>query len=337
MIKSIKFIILIIVIAGVFSFIYYKNVINSSLNNSSEKKVFTILPGDGVSKIALKLKAENLIDSETFFKIYVKQSKKDKDLKAGKYSIASNMSIVEIVDVLVVGGVLNEEITIKIVEGWNNKDIAEYFDSIGFSGEKFSEIVKKTNEKSEKFEFLDSIKKGYDLEGYLFPDTYRIFKNASEDEIIDKMLETLDGKLTQKMFDDIKIQKKTLYEIMTMASIIQKEVRSEKDMKLVSGVFWNRIKNSKPLQSCATLAYILGVNKKQYSLEDTQINSPYNTYKNQGLPPGPICNSGFQAIEAAIYPEKSDYFYFLSSFEDGKTIFSKTYNEHLRNKAKYLK
>jgi UPF0755 protein len=108
-------------------------------------------------------------------------------------------------------------------------------------------------------------------------------------------------------------------------------------MKIVSGIFWDRIKNGEALGSCATLAYILGVNKPQYSLEDTRIESPYNTYKYRGLPPGPIANPGFNAINAAIYPEFTDYNYFLSDPETGKTIYSRTLDEHNANKYRYLK
>ncbi len=321
----------------VFGYFYYKNTIQSSVSNSAEQVIFVVEKGNSVNQIASKLKKKELIKSDSFFKIYAKQSNRDTDLKAGKYSISPNLSIIEIVDKLTKGNILNEEKTIKITEGWNNKEIADYFNTIELSGDKFLEIVKKKKEKSSVFDFLENIKDGYDIEGFLFPDTYRIYKNSSEDEIVNKMLENFNTKLTPEMRNDIKKQSKTIYEIITMASVIQKEVRSKKDMKLVSGVFWNRINNSKPLESCASLAYILGENKKQYSLEDTKIKSPYNTYRNQGLPPGPISNPGFEAIDAAIYPTRSDFFYFLSSFEDGQTIFSKTYDEHLRNKAKYLK
>jgi len=108
-------------------------------------------------------------------------------------------------------------------------------------------------------------------------------------------------------------------------------------MKIVSGIFWDRIKNGQPLESCATLAYILGQNKPQYSIEDTKTDSPYNTYLILGLPPSPISNPGLQAIKAAIYPEYTKYNYFLNRQDTGETIFSVDYDEHLRNKAKYLK
>ena len=120
-----------------------------------------------------------------------------------------------------------------------------------------------------------------------------------------------------------------------MASIIEREVRSDEDRKVVSGIFWNRIKAGQALQSCATLSFILGVSKKQYSIADTQIKSPYNTYLNTGLPPGPISNPGLSTIEAAINPQDSQFNYFLSDPETGLTIFSKSFEEHNANKAKY--
>jgi len=151
------------------------------------------------------------------------------------------------------------------------------------------------------------------------------------------MLSNFDSKFTPEMRAEIENQGKTVYEIVTMASIIQKEVRSEKDMKMVSGIFWNRIKNGQALESCATLAYILGENKPQYTYEDTRIDSPYNTYMNRDLPPGPIANPGIEAIKAAIWPTDSNYNFFLSSSDGGETIYSRTFEEHVRNKEKYLR
>ena len=138
------------------------------------------------------------------------------------------------------------------------------------------------------------------------------------------------------MKKEITSQKKTIFQILTMASILEKEVSSAKDFKIVSGIFWNRIANGQPLQSCATLAYILGINKPQYSYEDTQVESPYNTYKYQGLTPGPISNPGINTINAAINPEKTIYNYFLTDPKNkNNTVYSTTYQEHVANKLKF--
>ena len=137
------------------------------------------------------------------------------------------------------------------------------------------------------------------------------------------------------MRDDIQNQGESIFEVVTMASVLEKEVRTAEDMKIASGIFWDRIGVGMPLQSCATIAYVLGTEKKQYSIADTQTPSPYNTYLNKGLPPGPIDNPGMNSILAAIYPTKTEYNYFLTDPATGRTIFSKTLEEHAANKAKY--
>jgi UPF0755 protein len=121
-----------------------------------------------------------------------------------------------------------------------------------------------------------------------------------------------------------------------MASILEKEVKDEADMKLVADIFWRRLENGQRLESCATLAYALGQNKPQYSYEETRLASPYNTYINDGLPPGPICNPSLKAIRSAIYPTANDYNFFLNRPDNGQTIFSRTFEEHKLNKDKYL-
>lgn len=228
------------------------------------------------------------------------------------------------------------EKSITIIEGWNLKNIDEYLattEGLKVQGRLTDFRIK---DFKENYDFLSDAPGEYDLEGYLFPDTYRIFASTTNEEIARKMLDNFASKLSAEMQTEIKKQGKTLWEIITMASIVEKEVRSEKDMKIVSGIFWDRIKNGQALESCATLAYVLGVNKSQYSYEDTRIKSPYNTYINRGLPPGPIANPGLKAIEAAINPTYTEYNYFLSRPDNGETVWSKTYEEHVKNKQKYL-
>jgi UPF0755 protein len=154
------------------------------------------------------------------------------------------------------------------------------------------------------------------------------------DDLLNTIFENFDSKIDDSLMAEIKRQGKSLHEIIIMASLIEKEVKTYEDKKLVSGVLWNRESIGMPLQSCSTITYITG--KKAVSTEDTKIDSPYNTYLYYGLPLGPISNPGLDSIKAAIYPKKSDYFYFLSTPE-GETIFSKTLIEHNIAKEKYLK
>jgi len=182
------------------------------------------------------------------------------------------------------------------------------------------------------------------LEGFLFPDTYYFSFGFSGAEVVKKMKDNFDKKVNQEIREEIKRQGKTLFEIITMASMIEKEVRTLEDKKLVSGLLWKRLKTNMPLQVDATIAYILTKEGKgEWTFEEMRreiakardIDSPYNTYKYRGLPVGPISNPGLESILAAVYPEDSEYWYYLSTPE-GETIFSKTLDEHNRARAKYF-
>ncbi|MDP3837210.1 MAG: endolytic transglycosylase MltG [bacterium] len=252
---------------------------------------------------------------------------------------------------------LREEKTVRFIEGWTNKEMSQYLEGqglwqseevlavIGFPQVDYSRETELPAplDLSERYDFLKDKPTNRGLEGYLYPDTYRVFAASSTPaELVIKMLDNLNRRLTPQMREDIASQGRTVYEIMTMASILEREApinyatSDNKDARIISGIFWDRIKVGQALQSCASLAYILGVNKPQYSAEDTMIESPYNTYKYRGLPPGPISNPGILAIEAAIYPTKTNYNYFLTPAGTSDIIYAATYQEHLNNKYKYL-
>lgn len=306
-------------------------------------KIFAIEKGQGVNEISANLKEEGFIKNCFIFETFVWSKKMESKFKAGEYVLNTGMNMAEIAKKLTEGHVLSQEREIKIIEGWNVKDIADYLEKEGVAEkEEFLEIVndeewKRSTAASSELGFLSQITEGKSLEGFLFPDTYRVYKNADALDVIDKMLTNFGVKVDEKMRADIKAQNKDLYDIIIMASIIEKEVTSVEDMKMVSDIFWRRIEAGIPLQSCATIAYVLGKNKEQYTYEDTRVESEYNTYMNRGLPPGPICNPGFNAIKAAIYPEENSYWYFLSKSSNGETVFSKSLDEHNANKIKYLK
>jgi UPF0755 protein len=242
------------------------------------------------------------------------------------------MTIPEITEKFVSGDVIEEQIT--IIEGWNLKEIAQYLGEKEFSEEEFFELAKK--DFSPEFDFLKDKSKDMNLEGYIFPDTYEIQKDESLEDILTKTLQNLDKKLTLEMREEINRQGKTIFEIITMASMIEKEVKGFEDKKIVSGILWKRLENNIPLQVDAMISYITGKKSANISIEETKIDSPYNTYKYKGLPLGPISNPGLESILASIYPESSEYWYYLSAPE-GKTIFSKTLGEHNIAKEKYLK
>ncbi len=239
------------------------------------------------------------------------------------------------------------EYTVKILEGWSINDIATYLEKENiFEYDEFIMATKPENYEEDlvlRFSFLDDKPEEADLQAYLYPDTYRIFTDSKPEDLVVRMLENFNRKLTEEMRQEISRQGKTIYEILNMAALIEKEapinyISSDNyHAKMISGIFWQRIKNGQALQSCATLAYILGVNKEVYTTADTRVESPYNTYLYRGLPPTPITNPGILAIEAAIFPIDNDYNFFLTPTGTRDIIYSKTHDEHVLNKAKYLR
>lgn len=235
------------------------------------------------------------------------------------------------------------EKTVKIIEGTNDHEIAAILEKDDLvSMADFNQAIK-ADYSTTTYPFLADKPAKADLEGFLYPDTYRFYASTTATEVIAKMLDNFQSKLTPKMQADIKAQGKSLYQILIMASIVEKEAAikysqpdNNQTARLIAGIFWKRIQQGQRLQSCATLAYALGVNKEQYTDADTKIDSSYNTYLIPGLPPTPIANPGILAIEAAIYPLKSDYNYFLTPTGSQTMVFSKTYSEHLKNKVQYL-
>jgi UPF0755 protein len=174
------------------------------------------------------------------------------------------------------------------------------------------------------------------LEGYLFPDTYRIFATATAEDIVIKMLDNFAVKVVAELQSALAEKNLSWAEVVTLASIVEKEVSLPVDRRLVADLFWRRLQDNYPLQSDATVNFVTNKGLIQPSLADTQVDSLYNTYQNIGLPPGPICNPGLASLEAVVYPLSNTYYFFLTTKSDGQVIYSHTYEEHLQNKAKYL-
>ncbi|MDI6778229.1 MAG: endolytic transglycosylase MltG [Patescibacteria group bacterium] len=298
-------------------------------------QTFEIKEGEGVKEIGKRLEKSQLVKNDFYFNYYIWKTGSRGKIQAGKYELRGSLTIPEIVQVLSMGEIIPNEIKVTFPEGTNAKQMSDILKNKGFDGDAFLQKVKGGEGVKIDYEFFESKPKKANLEGFLFPDTYIFWRDAGSESIVNRMLLNFDEKMTPEMREEIKKQKRTIYEIITMGSILEKEVKTPEDMKIASGIFWDRIEAGMPLQSCATIAYVLGKEKKQYTYEDTRAPSPYNTYSNNGLPPGPITNPGMNSIRAAIYPAKTDYNYFLTDPETGKTIFSKTIEEHEQNKTKY--
>jgi len=301
------FITLIVAVILLSVFFVYQGIYYPIEPGSDETVMFLVKKGEGAKEISINLKKQGLIRYSSLFRIYALIEDKAEELKAGEYQLSFSMNVPEIVNKLASGDRIKKIIT--IIEGWTIKDIANYLE----------------------VEELDS-----DLEGYLFPDTYEISPEDGIEEIIEKMLANFDKKLTLELREEITSQGKTIHEIVIMASLVEKEVRTFEDKKIVSGILWKRIESNMPLQVDATITYITGRKSTEILKEELEIDSPYNTYKYKGLPFGPICNPGMESILAAIYPETSEYWFYLSTPE-GETIFSKTLKEHSETRLKHLK
>ena len=337
MVKKLLLLLIILFFVGFILWHY----LNTAIGEESQAINFIVNKGESIKQVSQNLKQAKLIKSPLFFRYLI--WRQQASIKAGEYLINPKLTTKEIINLLVKGEVINQETTIRIIEGWNIGEIEQYFKkNNSISNVNFLKLasaqLKNWPFSFIKPKFLNNAPATANLEGFLFPDTYRIFKDATAADAITKMLKNFDSKLTKQMRDDIAQQNKSIYQIIIMASLVEKEVRTSEDMQTVAGIFWNRIKDGQALESCATLAYILGEKKVQYSAADTQVDSPYNTYRNLGLPPGPIANPGLNSIKAAIYyPKYTQYNYFLSRPDTGETVYSKTLEEHNLNKYKYLK
>ncbi|MDO8443682.1 MAG: endolytic transglycosylase MltG [Candidatus Azambacteria bacterium] len=333
--KKIAYAILIFfVVAFTALFIFWWK-IRTPLNSAGEIRIFKVEKGESAQTIAENLKNNGFIKSPFLFRLYVFLSLDQYNLKPGEYELSPNMSVRDIGDILALGG--TNEVLIVIPEGFNLKQVEDRLIRANLA--KPNALVnfrpKAGPPLADKFlEILSDKPISASLEGYLFPDSYRFFKDAVLSDVVSKMVNNLSDKLTPDLKMAIKNSSHSTYEILTMASLVEKEVSKDSDRPVVAGILWKRLKAGMPLQVDATLVYITGRN--EIGDADKKIDSRYNTYFYRGLPKGPISNPGISAIKAAIYPETSPYWYYLSA-KDGTTIFSKTLEEHNRNRAIWLK
>ncbi len=317
--------------------IFFLVEINSPAGKSNAQTEFSIRDGENLAMIARNLKEKQLIKSEFLFKVSAAIGGVDDKLKAGDYLLSPSMSIAKIIRKLAEGK--SEINKFTVLEGWTLKDIAE--SAAGekfFSDKKFLSLSGSADKPADskilsKYWFLES-DKGISLEGYIFPDTYSIPKNGDASFFIDKALNNFSKKI-KPFLPAMKERKKKLRDIIIMASILEKEIKGYEAKQIAAGLLWKRMKNRWPLQVDATANYIVG-KKGKLTRKDLNINSPYNTYQHLGLPPGPICNPGLESIKAAIFYKDSPYWFYITT-PDGKTIFSRTLQEHNFNSWKYLR
>jgi len=326
-------VILFSIFLGLAFYIFNRQAIFSH-GSESGTQTFEVKPGEGVTEIARRLARDNLIQNAYYFDYYVWKTKSRGKIQAGGYELNGQMTVPEIVAILTVGKIISNETKVTFPEGSSLQQMSDILKEKGFDGDEFLRVAKCACGVKTNYDFLKNRPDKSTLEGFLFPDTYIFRKDASAADVVNRMLENFDEKLTQSMRAKTFSDNRNIFQIVTLASILEKEAKTLEDMKLASGIFWRRIAAGMPLQSCATVAYVLGKDKKQFSFDDTRTPSPYNTYLNKGLPPGPITNPGMNAIQAAIYPTASDYNFFLTDPNTGQMLYAKTLAEHEANKQK---
>lgn len=298
--------------------------------DNKEDVLFEVKRGESFSSVVKRLVDEKIISHPRVFRLQARLSGKSKNLKFGIYLIKKEEPYSSVINKFYAGK--SHSINITIPEGYNIFDIANLLESKNLV--KKEEFLKAIQDQ----ELLDyaGVPKGHSLEGYLFPDSYSIPLNYSSKQIAKMMISRFKEIVNEEVLKAIKKKNLTLNQVLTMASIIQKEARFEHEMPIISGVYHNRIEKRYKLQADPTLIYALILDGKydgNIRKSHFEYESKYNTYKYYGLPPGPICNSGKAAILAAIYPAKVDYLYFVAK-PDGTHYFSKSLEEH--NKAVYL-
>ncbi|RCX19390.1 UPF0755 protein [Anaerobacterium chartisolvens] len=344
--------VLIVLLTAASCMFSYKYVMKNVIRN--EQAAISILPedevhisiprGSGTGHIADILKENKIISSTGMFKLISKINGFDGAYRSGEHIVSPKLGYVEIMAVLTGDPLPDPGMKVTIPEGYNYKQLVKLLSEKGLIDE--NEFARVVHSEELGFDFLKDIPKDREhrLEGYLFPETYEFeAKDGREKEIINKMLEQFGKVFTAKQRDRAKELGMSTDEIITLASIIEREARVSGERARISGVFYNRLKSKdktlRRLQSCATIQYILysqtGKIKDVILNEDTEIDSPYNTYIHEGLPPGPICSPGEESIMAALYPEDHSYMFFVAKEDgSGEHFFSKTYNEHLSAQAK---
>lgn len=300
-----------------------------ALARPDREVIITVPEGASHGKVARILKKNDVIEQTWLFHAFALLTKSNAEFRPGEYKLNSNMDYRAMLRRLTSkNGVLNT-VKVTIPEGYEVSQIIKLLADNGVCDK--DALLDAAANNDFDYDFLKDIPLGKEnrLEGYLFPDTYEFYKNDVPERVLNKFLSNFDIKYSSEMNERARALGMTTHELITLASIIEREATA-KDRANIASVFHNRL-NSKTypyLESCATVQYVLGERKKVISIADTKIDNAYNTYKYRGLPPGPIANPGLASIQAALYPNDTDYLFFALQ-EDGTHKFSKTYEEHL--------
>ncbi|MBP9728057.1 MAG: endolytic transglycosylase MltG [Candidatus Moranbacteria bacterium] len=295
---------------------------------------FTVVPNENALALGERLEKSGIIFSRYTFLWYLVREEKTRKIIAGEYLLSGDLTTPEIALVVTSGKTVSSDIKVTFPEGWTMAKMADRLTANKLPGKEFLALAEKPlSEWRTQFDFLKDVPVTATLEGFLFPDTYLFDPAATATDIVEAMLQNFGKKFDVTLRQGVKSSPHSFFELVTLASIIEEEGRTKEERDMISDVFWKRIAIGQPLQSDATVNYVHGTTRLQPTFQDIDSDSPYNTYKHAGLPPGPISNPSLMSIRAAIYPKANPYFYFLVSAKTKETVYSVTFEEHVRNRS----
>ena len=300
------------------------------------EKQFRIEMGESTPSVIGRLWEQGLISDPAAFRTYLRYSGLDTTLQAGIYKLSASLAPVQLAQVL--QDATPTEVSFRILPGWRLEEIAAALPTSGLSitPETFLQAARSI---PQDYSFSNELSPASSLEGFLLPDTYIFEREISVEGFLRLILDNFDSNLTPRHKERFSQQNLSLLEAVTLASIVQREAVAEDEMPLIASVFFNRLAIGMKLDTDPTVQYALGYNARQntwwtnpLSLEDLQVDSPYNTYLYPGLPPGPIANPGLAALRAVAFPAQTPYYYFRAGCDESvRHTFAETFEEHLRN------
>ncbi len=285
---------------------------------------FTVRPGMSVSEIGKELYERGIIDSEMKFWWTAKLNGFENKVKSGTFAMQTGMTPRDALEILVYGNTVTIRFTIP--EGFSVRDIAQRLDDEGLVKADAFISLAKTYRPYPYVEEHENVR--YAVEGFLFPDTYEINGEFDAARIMQMMAENFDRRLTKEMRDRAREMDLSIYELVTLASLVEKEAYHEEDRPIIAQIFLKRLRLGMPLQADPTVQYLLDAPKEDLLYRDTEIESPYNTYQNVGLPPGPIASPGTASLMAVLHPADTNYLYFVAD-RNGNNYYATNYADHL--------
>ncbi|MCL4544982.1 MAG: endolytic transglycosylase MltG [Chloroflexi bacterium] len=333
-------------IIGIVAFVIVRNVLQNAPVSTSTIAIttstsrspisFTVRHGDTWDTVANRLQKDGIIPSAFLFRARLRIAGTNGALEAGTYKLTPNMSLDQIISTLE-HAQQPKAVTVRFTEGWRMEQEAEELESAGVTSASDFLSVTKSQIQNFNFSFLADRPAGATLEGYLFPDTYDFYKNTPAAEVVQRLLQRFGQVVTPAMQAQARAEGHTLFQVLIVASIVEREAEVPSERPLIAGVYWNRLKTGECMCADPTVQYALGKPGNWWPVLNVQArdlapDSPYNTYTHRGFPPGPIADPGLASIEAALNPQGT-YLYFVAK-GDGTHLFSHTLQEQIANEQK---